>query len=398
MTKQFTFRHRPGAMTIVLVLAITGIVLTALLSISVIATSQVGQTRDITMSDQAFFAAEGGLQDALYKLRSNPSLGNYQIPESILGTLVNINIDHTPGNKSITTQAIGSNDITRKVKIKFNASTFGGFNGAVIAGAGGFELGNGTVVTGDVCANGNIIGGNGSGSTVNGNVQLGPGATISGVITVSGATMQNQSCPFPPLPNYAFTTNSSDPNYSKSFHKAASDGGACAFTSPISGTVEAGPCIFTGNMNFNHNATLVLTGPLWVTGNITGANGVTIKMKDTGNTFAAGTSTVLVAENVLNLNNNSVTLSGIPAQDSFLLAASVHSNISTKNGSASVVFYAANGTITMHNNGTLNNATARMVDIKNGGTITYDSGLGDLVFSGINSTIIKPKVSSWEEL
>ena len=148
-------------MAIVLVI-ISGVSLTTLLEQKI--------TKNINRSAQAYYAAESGIEDSLYRIINDK---NYQATNSLTidDASATINITGVGNQKNILVNGEQA-DRWRNLQVSLDvtAKTFDFFYGAQI-GEGGLTMGNGSSVDGDVYANGNIEGNNDA--VITGNVWIG---------------------------------------------------------------------------------------------------------------------------------------------------------------------------------------------------------------------------------
>jgi len=156
-----------GFAAVLSTLIIMAIVLVIISSVSLTTILEQKITKNINQSAQAYYAAESGIEDSLYRILNNK---NYQAVNSmdIDNASATISITDTGSQKNILVNGEQTNrfrnlqvflDITSKI-ISFNY-------GAQI-GEGGLIMGNNSSIEGSVYANGNIEGDNQS--IITGNV------------------------------------------------------------------------------------------------------------------------------------------------------------------------------------------------------------------------------------
>ncbi len=453
MTKRVILKQRPGAITLVLVLAVTGIVLTALLSMSVIATSQIGQVRDVTESDQTFFAAEGGLNHALHQLITSPGTDNYALTLNGANVVVDIAIDLTDPlrKRRIITSTATLNQKQRQVRVVATTNSMANnLQYAVQTGTGGLHMGNNSEVWGNLSANGPITGG----GTVYGNI-----SNSEATLSSSGVTVGSSSNPSP-RPQCA-NGSTTDPNYNN--HELRSHNlqnisvFGRAYYQSVSGNVRAGTAgnvnctnagngvscfggqadpastpypitlqqiaeyknladdnTVVGNITINGNTTLssrkivgnlvvqsgtlTITGPIWVTGIIDlnhPGNGVRL------DPTLGENSSVLLTDQTIDIKNSG-QLEGSGNPKSFLLAIALKNDISNwviqgSNGSNSVIFFAPDGLIDVENGGNLNNATGRRITLGNTSCLQYNPNLAGFSVPAGPPVPISVTPGSWQE-
>ena len=140
-----------------------------------------------------------------------------------------------------------------------------------------------------------------------------------------------------------------------------------------------GPKKIPCNLVIDNNFTL--TGILWVTGNVTTSNGRTVTLASSFGTR----SSVIVVEGTTAISNNSL-FNGTGQTGSYIMILSTNTGtspaaIDVGNNAGTVILNAQKGTIHFNNNSGAKEATARLIDMDNGSTVTYDSGLVNTIFS-----------------
>ena len=151
-----------------------------------------------------------------------------------------------------------------------------------------------------------------------------------------------------------------------------------SLTNGASGSL--GPKMVIGDLSLSNTAILTLTGTVYVTGNINLSNGCQVNLE-----AGYGTNSgILLTDGTVNISNN-CAFQGAGVGSYVLLlttrdaTGSVSINIS--NNSNGVIYYAGKSRISFSNNATAKEATAWGIDLSNGATITYESGLADSIFS-----------------
>lgn len=112
-------------------------------------------------SAQAYYAAESGIQDALYRIIKNK---NYEASNSIpVGSSdVQISITDDNGKKIIRTEGEENNRFRNlEVALNISASSVSFYYGVQV-GEGGLSMSNNSIVSGSIHSNGPVSGGNGS--------------------------------------------------------------------------------------------------------------------------------------------------------------------------------------------------------------------------------------------
>lgn len=159
MIRRPHLKQRPGVVTTIVVLAVTGVVMAAFLTLTTLSTSQLTQGGAVRDSEQTYLAAEAGINQALNKMKTSsfPTIA----PFSLNASDVIVTVDLEPGDpygRIITAHAVHPNGQERRLQITVNTSTFAvGLNYAVHAGAGGLLFNNGGKVYGEIHSNGSAL-------------------------------------------------------------------------------------------------------------------------------------------------------------------------------------------------------------------------------------------------
>ncbi len=167
--------HPRGAIALLALLGVMAFVLMVMTTVAALATGQSKITGNAAATEQTFYAAEAGVNQALYKLATNPAASNFT---TTVGS-VSVSIIITPsGFQRIVTAT--ATDLTGKVRVLrviVNAPGFGGgFTNAVQSGAGGVSMDNGSRIIGDLFSNGTVTGS--SQATIQGNATIANDATV----------------------------------------------------------------------------------------------------------------------------------------------------------------------------------------------------------------------------
>lgn len=146
---------------------------------------------------------------------------------------------------------------------------------------------------------------------------------------------------------------------------------------------QLGPGKYVGNISLNNNCTITISDPVWITGDLTLNNGIIFKL----NPSYGSSSGVIVVDGKINVSNN-VKINGSGTAGSFLMVLSTFDSrisgilaIEVSNGGNSGIFYAPTGIAEIENNNHLNELTAWKIEIENGVTIDYDTGLAAAFFT-----------------
>ncbi|HDZ54296.1 MAG TPA: hypothetical protein ENI19_00105 [Candidatus Nealsonbacteria bacterium] len=153
------------------------------ISVAILTLGQQIISANITKSNQAYYAAEAGIEDSLLRIQK----GKLYVADntlSINGASADINISGSPTQKTVTSQG-NLNNILRTITtvLKLNTTTPAFYYGAQI-GEGGLKMENNSRIEGIGGVIGNVYS--------NGNIDGDPGATITGDVFVASGTDLNQ--------------------------------------------------------------------------------------------------------------------------------------------------------------------------------------------------------------
>lgn len=222
--------------------------------------------------------------------------------------------------------------------------------------------------------------------------------------TVNNATVRgNNYCQVGTGNNKACNTTLADPvevampisdQNIEDWKDAAVAGGTLTGNYSLSGsTGTLGPKKILGDLMVQNNATMTVSGTLWVTGNVNISNNATVRLAS-GYGSSEG---VIIVDGTVSIGNNANFLgSGTSGSYVMILTTSNSSSaINLQNNAGAVILYASNGTINVSNNAGAKSVTGYSVNLSNNAVITYDSGLANANFSSGPSGSYN--VSSWKE-
>ncbi|TSC78488.1 MAG: hypothetical protein G01um101429_761 [Parcubacteria group bacterium Gr01-1014_29] len=177
---------------------------------------------------------------------------------------------------------------------------------------------------------------------------------------------------------------------------AAEAGGITAGDVVVSGTQTIGPRKITGKLTVTNGSTLMVSGTLWVVGDIVFDNNSIIRLSSGYGTLSG----VVISDSKIDVKNNAAfSGSGNPASFMMLLDAKDsigEETINVDNNSTGVIYYAGKSWIKFSNNSAAKEATAYGIRLDNNAEITYDSGLANASFS--SSPAGGWSVESWVEV
>ncbi len=172
--------NQKGAIAVISLMIIAGFALAVITTVSFTSINVFRSASAGIDTDKTFYAAEAGVNEALYRLISKP------VPEPfsliLNGVEVDVTVSANPANpyqRFIQSRAEDQTGKVRTLRIAANTKTYsGGFQYALQSGEGGIELLNNSEVIGDVWTNGSIFGGTGAAiqATVDGNAWVAHGS------------------------------------------------------------------------------------------------------------------------------------------------------------------------------------------------------------------------------
>ncbi len=176
----------------------------------------------------------------------------------------------------------------------------------------------------------------------------------------------------------------------------------------ITSTVTLGPVKINCDLELSNNGILNLSGMVWVKGNVFIKNSATINISPS----ISGRTAALIADNPTNrtssskveLTNTSTFLGS--GNNSYVMIVSRNKSASLSGGefaikvgnsiSGKLLVYAPSGMIEIENSASLKEATGWKLRLKNSASVTYESGLANLLFTSGPSGGYQ--IDSWQEV
>jgi hypothetical protein len=410
---------------ILLALIFSAIMLTVSVALISYITSYGRAERVTLASTKALMLAEGALDLASYKLNQSPSYVGETNTALADGTFtISVSpIDTNTKRVTVTSYVPNSANPTATKTIKANI----GLNNAVIsfhygvqAGNGGFSLANSSSITGNVFASGPVTG---NGNYVYGSVvSTGASGLVYGVHatgTVYAHTIGNASqATIIDKDAYYVTklnTTVSGTSYPNSpdqegvdlpisdaqvteWETIAENGGtitACDAQGnyTITTTMSLGPKKIACNLVVKTNSgILTVTGPLWVTGNITTQTGPTIRIDPS----LGSQNVAIIADNPNDQTGSgkisigqSTVFQGSGTLGSFVFLISQNRSaeqggsvvaVDMAQGASALVAYASHGLLTLSQSVSVKEATGYKIALSQSANVVYDTGLPSTVF------------------
>lgn len=407
----------------------------------------------LVLSRQSYFLAEASVEDVVYRLRTGKPISSTEILSLSGSTVTTVTTDTAEGKQIIATGEV--RETVRKVEVNLLRGVGIAFHYGVQIGQGGLEMSNSSKVIGNAYSNGNIIGVNSA--RIQGTaIASGPTGiidgmdidgdawshTIRGISTVGGkathAVLQNttvtgnvvadsiSNCTIGGTAKYdtrssctvigAITTPNPDVFVPADilslpiseaqidvWESEAADGGSLGSQNWSSGARSLGPKKIIGDLIMSGTAELVVTGTLWVTGEIKLSNTSKVRL-DAGYGSSSGVVMAGIDESTttgyIEIANSAQVL-GSGSLGSYIMLLSQKEGtgsdaIKTSNSSAAAILYAGEGQIEISNSAALKEITAYKLEINNSATVTYESGLANNNFSSGPGGGYE--ISSWKEI
>lgn len=374
---------------------------------------QVKQADDFARTKVSLFVSQSVNEDAIYRLKNNKkfvspstvSLDGYSA--TAISTTV-------AGGLQIDSSSSGFN-LVRNIRTHLASGNGASFHYGIQSGAGGITLNNTATIVGNVFSNGPIAGAN-SNIIKGAAVSAGPAGAISGVhatssayahsiqnstidgdahfVSISGSTVAGAL--YPDSPDQATSSLPISDAQITQWENDAAAGGTYLSPCPysIGVVVTLGPQKINCDLNIYGDAVLILTGPVWVAGNINISNKAEVRLASS----LGNKSVALIADKSTDLTSGSrITLSntteyyGSGDPNSYLLVISQNKSAETGGDNAAIaisnsaggklLLYAGHGLIQLSNSVKLKEVTAYRININNSAEITYESGLANLLFT-----------------
>ncbi len=424
-------QRKKGQIMIITVLFFLCVSIVVILGLTSPMVRHISMATSISVSKESFYAAEAGVEDIIYRLKSGLPVAPSQTLTVGDNNAVTTIADELGGKAII---ALGeANDYIRKIQTHLVLGTGVSFHYGIQAGQGGFDLQNSSSVTGNVHSSGPVIG---AGNNIYGDVVSAGSEGIIDGIHASGSTFAHTIIDSI-IDEDAFYNHISDSVVSGTLYPGSLDqppaplpisdeqisqwesdaemGSVIPASSCVNGVynvtsnITLGPAKIECSLLIKGNGiTLTMTGPIWVMGDITTQTGPTIKIASS----LGSQNVALIADNpsnragsgIVNIEQNSQFIgSGSPT--SFVFIISQNNSVETGGSadafvmgqsSGALVAYASHGQITLGQSVGVKEATAYKIVLKNTANVTYDTGLPSTLFSAGPSGDFE--ILNWREI
>lgn len=415
----YSILHTPehGQVLLGVTVLFTVIITTLILGLVSPIIRQVEIGNDLATSKQSYFAAEALAEDLVYRFNAGKQTA---ANESLSVGGADATATVTAGLNTQVISATGTlQSLKRVVKISLQRGDGISFHYAVQSGNGGFELKNSSSISGNVYSAGPVVG---SGNMIRGGVvSTGASGLVYGIHATSSVYAHtigasSQATTIDKDAYYATTkinTTVSGTSYPGSTDQPTvalpiSDSQISDWESDAAAGGTISSCDGSGNYTINSNitlgpkkitcnlivknATLTVTGPLWVVGNITTASNPTIKMDPS----LGGQNVAIIADNaadrsgsgIIDINTGTI-FQGSGSAGSYVFMISQNNNAETggdedaitlSQSSSALVAYASHGQITLSQTANASETTGYKIVLTQSAQVTYDGGLPTTVF------------------
>jgi len=413
-----------GAALLLSIILILSVSLIINLGLSSLTFHSLISARNKIKSIQSYYAAEAGIEDSLLRIKNEMQFSS---PNTLTvgdsSTSIEISEELIGGSWDITCQGDTNNRI-RKLTVTYGETIDGvSFYYGAQAGEGGVTMGNNSQIIGNFFSNSSILPSGGGGGEItdtaiialNENIieatNVGGDAyaysckdsNITGTLYyVTGGTITN--CSYGSLVELTNEIEAEELPISleqiTDWKDEASTGGTFSGDYILDGgeTVSLGPIKIIGNMIIDNNSFLILTGMIYVTGDIIIKNGATIQLDD-GFGLLSG---LIIGDGKITIGNNGI-IQGSGEEGSFLMFLSTNNSVdptspavNVSNNAQGAIFYASNGLIYLNNNIEIREATGYKLALDNNAIIRYETGLENINFtSGPGGGW---QVQNWQEI
>ena len=427
-------------MTILVLVAMTSLAI----SITVLTITEHKISRNIVKSNQAYYVAEAGIEDSIYRIIKGKNYGETNVLSVGEGTAT-ISITTEGDSKVIKSSGEVSQRIKRLKAHLIIDTEIISFHYGVQVDRGGLQIQPNARVIGNVYSNGSI---KGSGSTfdytetchsgdacITGDAWVAGGTWMGGIITyidktwigvdAHANTISNSNITGDAYYQYIENTTVYGTSYPGSPDPATKDlpisyaqiqdwERVAEAEEIIEGSYappdasSLGPIKINGNLTFPKNGTVIIEGPVWVTGKILAENNVTIKLKEGlafGYPIIADNPSDQAGFGQIELNNNVITQD--TPEGGRLLFISTNKSSSISNPAiwlhnnvnqelAQSIVFSLYGLIKVENNVKFKEITGYAIYLANNAEVVYEEGLMNSSFS--SGPGAGWKVVSWQEI
>ena len=432
MITKRTYQNERGIIALLIGVVAMFLASTLALSAVFVFLNRAKAAKNIVFSYEAMYASEAGMEDALLRIvdssKSLPTVNPYTL--QVNQSTASITIGGLTGGARTITSLGSRRGRARKIRstISVNTKEANFFYGAQV-GAGGIKMGNGSRIEGNLFSNGSVEGmgtitgfvvvaGDGNkidditvegdavaysceDSSITGSLTYVVGGEVDDCTADGGITSQATSTAPIALPISTSTISG--------WKQDAIDGGTISagdFNPPNQSTSIIGPGVIGGDMILKNDQVVILTGTVYVQGNIDIDSNKASIVLDSGYGVHSG---VLVTDGWIHIKNNA-SLAGSGQAESYLMilttsqcdgtssSGCTHHDaaVDLHNNASGAIVYAGDGFVRLHNNVEVKEIAAYKLELDNNAVIKYETGLANAMFSSGSSG--GWQVSAWTEI
>lgn len=437
-----TFYKKQGAAMIIFVLffAFTSSALMFALGKSIFA--DLSDFNRLTQTKQAFLTTDSLTEEVVYRR----IFGTFNIDAIESLTLNQITAYSTttydsPSDVYTVNSATHLGPVIRKSQAELTVGAGSAFNYGLQAGNGGISLSNNSDIYGNVYSNGTVQGA-GSAEVHGEIVSAGPTGLIADIsatgtvfadtidnVTVGGDAHYNTDLGGSSIAGTIFSPAANQPTTSLPISTTTIQEWKDAINNYGTTITAADPLCSSGTYTIDSDTTIgylrvecnldiaktgpstvvTLDGPIWVEGNISFTQGPELEVDPSLGRF----SVQLIADNPADSLTsskieirNSTNFTGSGDDRSYIMLLSMNESASQGGGEVAisiaqsangdVLMYAGEGLVDIANNIDLREVTAYQIDVANGSSVTYESGLASVLFtSGPGGSY---SINDWQQI
>lgn len=396
--------------------------------------------RTLVEGKQSYYAAEAGIEDAIYRHRKVKQYSNSN-SFTLGNTTVVMGRTLVVDSYIIIAEGTTGNAV-RRSEVKITVGDGASFNFGLQSGNGGIFLSNNSKIYGNVFSNGTVEG-QGNATVFGDIVSAGPTGLAQTIHATGSVWAHNLSSATIDTDAYYYATGTrvatvvsgnsfpgsvdqatatlpiSDSMIEKWKTDIATTGTVIASTSAqcSSGTYTIDTDTTLDNVKIECNVdmkkqgaatTITIAGPLWISGNLSFSQGPTI----VASSSLGSKSIAVIVDNESNratsskVSVNQSTTFNSGSTQSYVVIISMNNSAEmggtetaidlAQSANGKILVYASHGLVAMGNSISLKEVTAHQIDVNNGATIIYESGLMSLLFSsGPGGGYV---ITSWKEI
>lgn len=380
-SKRATILTQGGEAALLVVILFLFVSLALMFGFSALALDETKIERTQFNAKRSYFAAESGMEDAVYRLMRGMDISAEEILD-VDGSVVTTDIARIGSTREILSEGIVTSNIRRLRAVLLEGSGTSFFYGAHV-GEGGLVMSSNATVNGSVFSNGNIVGS--SNNTINGDAAA--VGTISYPQPVVTGTRSSGASPIPLPPiDLDFWRTQANINNDPIIGDYVLSNGSDSF----------GPKKVSGNFTLKGESQFTVTGPLHITGNF--------QMKSNTDLWLhasfASTGTVIVVDGDIEFESNAAVHGTSASPKGYILFITPSSSRKAieldSNTFLEAALYATTGTVDVSSNGSVTAITAYRLSLSSNAQINYDIGLANAVFSSGPSGGFE--ISTWREV